>query len=66
MPAQCGQAGKGGGLREALAGVEYKITRARVDEIPSAYKPIKQVMEHQKDLVEPLFVLKQILCLKGD
>ena len=53
-------------LKKAVAGVECKITRARVDEIPSAYKPIKQVMEHQKDLVEPLFVLKQILCLKGD
>lgn len=53
-------------LKKAVAGVECKVTRARVDEIPSAYKPIKQVMEHQKDLVEPLFVLKQILCLKGD
>lgn len=53
-------------LKKAVAGVECKITRARVDEIPQAYKPIRQVMAHQQDLVEPVFVLKQILCLKGD
>lgn len=55
-----------GDLKKAVAGVECRISKARVDEIPSAYKPIRQVMDHQKDLVETLFVLKQVLCLKGD
>ena len=53
-------------LRKAVSGVECRISKARVDEIPSAYKPIRQVMDHQRDLVETLFVLKQVLCLKGD
>ncbi len=53
-------------LKKAVAGVECQVSKARVDEIPHAYKPIKQVMAHQQSLVEPLFVLKQVLCLKGD
>jgi tRNA-splicing ligase RtcB len=53
-------------LKKAVAGVECQVSKARVDEIPNAYKPIKQVMAHQQSLVEPLFVLKQVLCLKGD
>ena len=36
-----------------------------LDEIPGAYKPIEQVMEHQKDLVEVVAELKQVLCVKG-
>lgn len=53
-------------LKDATRGVECRISRSRVDEIPLAYKPIKQVMQHQLDLVEPVFELKQVLCLKGD
>lgn len=53
-------------LKKAVAGVECRISRARVDEIPGAYKPIAQVMEHQGDLVEVVHTLKQVLCLKGD
>jgi len=36
-----------------------------LDEIPGAYKPIEQVMENQKDLVEIVHTLKQVLCVKG-
>ncbi len=36
-----------------------------IDEIPSAYKDIDQVMANQSDLVEILHTLKQILCIKG-
>ena len=53
-------------LKKAVAGVECRISKSRVDEIPMAYKPIKQVMAHQTDLVEQVEVLKQIMCLKGD
>lgn len=36
-----------------------------LDEIPGAYKDIEQVMENQKDLVEIVATLKQVLCVKG-
>jgi len=36
-----------------------------LDEIPSAYKDIGQVMEQQKDLVEVVAELRQVLCVKG-
>jgi tRNA-splicing ligase RtcB len=36
-----------------------------VDEIPEAYKPIDQVMENQRDLVDVVHTLKQVLCVKG-
>lgn len=55
-----------GDLKKAVAGVECKISRSRVEEIPQAYKPIRQVMAHQHDLVDTVFVLKQVVCLKGD
>ena len=36
-----------------------------VDEIPGAYKDIDTVMANQSDLVEPIYQLKQVLCVKG-
>jgi len=36
-----------------------------VDEIPGAYKDIDQVMDNQRDLVEVVHTLKQVLCVKG-
>jgi len=36
-----------------------------LDEIPGSYKDIDQVMENQKDLVEIVATLKQVLCIKG-
>ena len=53
-------------LETQTTGVECRKDKAVVDEIPSAYKDIDQVMENQSDLVEPVFELKQILCVKGD
>lgn len=47
------------------AGVECRKDTAIIDELPGAYKDIDQVMEYQKDLVRPLYTLKQFLCIKG-
>ncbi|NQY42660.1 MAG: RtcB family protein, partial [Legionellales bacterium] len=50
---------------EATQDVECRRDVGLIDETPSAYKDIEKVMEAQKDLVEVLFILKQILCVKG-
>lgn len=52
-------------LKKQTDGVECRKDKDVVDEIPSAYKSIDEVMENQSDLVEPVFQLKQILCIKG-
>ncbi|MDT0449035.1 RtcB family protein [Streptomyces hesseae] len=52
-------------LAEQTRGVECRKDRGVVDEIPAAYKPIEQVMEQQRDLVEVVAKLKQIVCVKG-
>ena len=46
-------------------GVECRKDQEVIDEIPSAYKPIEAVMEAQKDLVEIVHTLKQVVCVKG-
>lgn len=46
-------------------GVECKKDRSVIDEIPSAYKNIDEVMENQIDLVEVVHTLRQVLCVKG-
>ena len=51
--------------RRATAGVECRKDRDVIDETPMAYKDIDSVMEAQKDLVEVLHTLKQIVCVKG-
>lgn len=50
---------------QATAGVECRKDEAVIDETPSAYKPIDQVMAAQSDLVEIVHTLKQVLCVKG-
>ncbi|MBB4894426.1 tRNA-splicing ligase RtcB [Streptomyces olivoverticillatus] len=52
-------------LAEQTRGVECRKDRGVVDEIPAAYKPIEQVMAQQRDLVEVVAKLKQIVCVKG-
>lgn len=47
------------------AGVECRKDKGVVDEIPSAYKDIHQVMANQSDLIEVVHTLKQVLCIKG-
>ena len=49
----------------ATAGVECRKDEDVIDETPAAYKDIDAVMEAQKDLVEIVHTLKQIVCVKG-
>ncbi len=51
--------------REATAGVECRKDSEVLDESPAAYKSIEDVMAAQSDLVEIMFTLKQIVCVKG-
>ena len=50
---------------EATKGVECRKDADVIDETPAAYKDIDSVMEAQKDLVEVIHTLKQVLCVKG-
>lgn len=50
---------------QATAGVECRTDLSVIDETPAAYKPIDQVMKAQADLVEIVYTLKQVLCVKG-
>ncbi|MFG2843297.1 RtcB family protein [Kitasatospora sp. NPDC048296] len=52
-------------LAEQTAGVECRKDSGVVDEIPGAYKNIEKVIEQQKDLVEVVAHLKQVICVKG-
>ena len=36
-----------------------------IDETPAAYKDIDAVMTAQRDLVEVVHTLKQVVCVKG-
>lgn len=49
----------------ATSGVECRKDAEVVDESPAAYKDIDAVMESQKDLVEVVHTLKQVVCVKG-
>jgi len=49
----------------ATAGVECRKDASVIDETPAAYKPIEKVMEAQKDLVEIVHELRQVVCVKG-
>ncbi len=49
----------------ATAGVECRKDAAVIDETPAAYKPIEAVMEAQKDLVDIVHTLRQVVCVKG-
>jgi len=49
----------------ATAGVECRKDKGVIDEIPMAYKDIDAVMAAQKDLVEIVHRLKQVVCVKG-
>jgi tRNA-splicing ligase RtcB len=50
---------------KATAGVECRKDADVIDEIPMAYKDIDAVMAAQKDLVEVVHTLKQVVCVKG-
>jgi len=36
-----------------------------IDETPIAYKPTSAVMDAQKDLVDIVHTLRQVVCVKG-
>jgi tRNA-splicing ligase RtcB len=50
---------------KATEGVECRKDEGVIDEIPMAYKDIDAVMAAQKDLVEVVHTLKQVICVKG-
>ncbi|WP_277052954.1 RtcB family protein [Zestomonas thermotolerans] len=49
----------------ATAHVECRKDREVIDEIPMAYKDIDAVMAAQRDLVEVVHTLRQVVCVKG-
>jgi len=49
----------------ATQGVECRKDRDVLDETPGAYKPIDLVMHAQRDLIEIVHTLKQVVCVKG-
>ncbi len=53
-------------LDNAMRGIEFRRSSVLLDEIPSAYKNIDEVMAHARDLVEIKHVLKQFVNVKGD
>ena len=50
---------------KATAGVECRKDADVIDETPMAYKSIEDVMNAQKDLVEIVHTLRQVVCVKG-
>jgi tRNA-splicing ligase RtcB len=50
---------------KATAGIECRKDADVIDETPAAYKPIEDVMAAQRDLVEIVHTLRQVVCVKG-
>ena len=46
-------------------GVEYRKDPAVLDELTQASKDIEQVMRDQEDLIEVVYQLNQVICVKG-
>ncbi len=53
-------------LEAQMGNVVYNHSDAFIDEIPSAYKDIDEVMENSKELVKIEHTLKQIVNIKGN
>lgn len=51
--------------KEDTEGVICRKDKSVIDESPAAYKNIDNVMMAQRDLVEVVHTLKQVLCIKG-
>lgn len=49
----------------ATKGVECRKDMDVIDETPAAYKDIDAVMDAQRDLVEVVHTLRQVVCVKG-
>jgi tRNA-splicing ligase RtcB len=52
-------------MERVLEGVESRKNEDVIDEIPMAYKDIDAVMHAQRELVEVVHTLKQVVCVKG-
>ncbi|WP_277611247.1 RtcB family protein [Microbulbifer celer] len=52
-------------LEAQTRGVQCRKDKGVIDEIPAAYKDIDRVMENQRDLVDVVHTLKQVVCIKG-
>lgn len=50
---------------KATVGVECIKDESVIDETPACYKPIDAVIEAEKDLVEVIYELHQVVCAKG-
>jgi tRNA-splicing ligase RtcB len=53
-------------METEMAGIEFRKSPVLLDEIPSAYKDIDQVMRHSAELVKIEHTLRQIVNCKGD
>jgi tRNA-splicing ligase RtcB (3'-phosphate/5'-hydroxy nucleic acid ligase) len=50
---------------KVTAGVECRKDADVIDETPMAYKPIEDLINAQKDLVEVVHTLRQVIRVKG-
>ena len=50
---------------KSMQGIEARLDAEVIDESPAAYKDIDMVMEAQKDLVEVVHTLRQVVNIKG-
>jgi tRNA-splicing ligase RtcB (3'-phosphate/5'-hydroxy nucleic acid ligase) len=49
----------------ATSGIECRKDAGVIDETPMAYKDIDAVMAAQRDLVDVVYTLRQVVCVKG-
>ena len=52
-------------FKKALENTHTPMSMRFIDEAPQAYKPIEEVMDNQKDLVNIVHTLKPIITIKG-
>lgn len=52
-------------LERETAGIVCRKDAGVLDEIPSAYKPIDEVMSNQRDLARVVHTFRQLVCIKG-
>ncbi|PYR30328.1 MAG: hypothetical protein DMF92_08935 [Acidobacteria bacterium] len=53
-------------LESAMCGIEFRHSHALLDEIPSAYKDIDEVIQNAKSLIEVEHTLFFFINIKGD
>lgn len=53
------------GFIDSMKGIVADVNEDLIDEAPSAYKDLTQVMKDQSDLVKPIHQLKTVLSVKG-